>query len=143
MPVSPQIVDIPVRSGGLHGSRLGQVPTASSSSPGAADEAFKGFSLFHRSQKSAQSARRSSAGVVAHSSSRTPAACEPEESLSEGQYGWWDDEYGRMWIKTAAFPGRWYLMGPAGTGTSSGTSLVRARGVPGERHGVRLLLPGS
>ena len=34
----------------------------------------------------------------------------PEESLSE-------EEYGRKLMKTLSFLGRWYLTGPAGTGT--------------------------
>ena len=48
------------------------------------------------------------AGVVAHSSSWTPPACEPGESLSEEEEDTdrWVDEYSRTWIKTAAFPGR-------------------------------------
>ena len=49
---------------------------------------------------------RSSARVPAHSSSWTPAA------LSEEGYGRWVGEYGRTWIKTTEFPGRWYFVGP-------------------------------
>ena len=92
---STQIVDTPVRSGGLQGFRPGQVSTASSSLPRSADEAVEGvFRTFPRFQKSAESGNHcggdlacgvstlgshqmSRAGVAAHLSSSRPAFQQP------------------------------------------------------------------
>ena len=77
-PVSQQVVDTPVRFGGLPGSRPGQGPTASSSTH-LHDDADKGirrffFALFPELIKIPRSGRQ----VTARG---TPAACEATECL--------------------------------------------------------------
>ena len=88
-------------------------PGSSASSAVLRDEAIQRvFRTFPRVQKSAQSARRWSAGVAAHSSSWTPAAHEPGESLSEEEDpDRWIDEHGRTWWRSCAVLGRWYVLG--------------------------------
>ena len=68
-----QNVDSPVPGGVLHNVRFGQGSTASSSAP--PEELFQGvFRTFPRPEKSAKVSWQVSAGVVANSSSSTPAA---------------------------------------------------------------------
>ena len=130
-----QIVDIPVRGGGRQGFRPGQVATASASLPRSAHEAVEGvFRTFPRFHKSAESGQQVSAeitrqvdyftlgahqmahaGVAAHSSSWTPAAYEPEESLPEEEEedpDRWVDEHRRTWWRSCEVPGRWYHLKP-------------------------------
>ena len=98
---------------------LGQVSTASSSFLDGADEVFQGFfALFTIFKKSAQSGRQATAGVVARSSSWTPAAYEPGEPSSEEKQedpNIWVDAFGRTWmtVRTATdtLPGSWTLVG--------------------------------
>ena len=107
-----QSVDIPVPGGIPHLD-----PGSAASSAVSRDEAFQGvFRTFPRVQKSA--AGRSSAGAAAHSSSWTAAAYEGEEPLSflesaskEEDPDRWRDEYGRTWLRSALYLGRWYLLG--------------------------------
>ena len=97
------------------------------------------------SRKCALSGRQVAAGAVSHSSSWTPTAYEPEESLLEAELEEGDpdclrDEFGRLWVQLASFPGRWYSTGPGRDGDIWWDELGWGSLVPG--HGVRLLLPG-
>ena len=113
--------------GGLSSFRPGRFSSASfSHSPGAVDEAFTGFfRTFPQIQKSAKLGPPSGSELPAESSPSTWRACvvpmvpeedesEPEtesESEVEEDSEIWVDEAGRQWMRTAAFPGRWYLLG--------------------------------
>ena len=103
------------------------------SADGAVEEFF--FRTFHRFQKSAQSAGRSSAGVAAYSSSWTPGLMSQGNSCRRRRRR--TPAAGLMSTAARAggsvqFQGGGTCSALAWTWTSSGTSPVRARWVPGE-----------
>ena len=59
------------------------------------------------------------------------------ESEVEEDCDLWLDEAGRQWMRTTAFPGKWYLLGTGFDGSTGGTSPVR--GSWGVTWGSRLL----
>ena len=135
--------------------RPGQRSTASSSSSRPEDEVVEwGFRTFPRVKKSAGSGRQcgdhpaggvstlgshqmAPAGVAAHSSSSTPAACVPDERVGV---------HGRTWLATGDLPRRWWLLGDGVTGDVFWDEpgwAVAAAGEGGERASLQGLLPGQ
>ena len=113
-----QIVDIPVCSGGLQGFRPGQISTVSSSSPGAADEAFERvFRTSPQGKKVRGSRGQVSAQLGGHVISSMLSTHQmgwtelPDEESEEEDPNRWVDEYRRIWRKTATLFRRWWLLG--------------------------------